>query len=352
MSAPAYDPLSDELPPLDRSGVPRDGWKRPLLYTRNGEGPLPYTSASTLGDTLQSQFGLEKWTRRMIAKGVGMDRELAAMAGASKYSTAFGAPDRDSNREYGRQLDEVIERAMDRAKAHQKRDWGTAVHGFTEDRDPLADIPDEMQPDIDAFWEQLDLAGIEIVDTEVFVANDDLMAAGTFDHLVRVPGRDKLVVLDKKTGVYHPEAVPIQLAVYAGGEPYFVDDEHVHHRQTWLEKYGEGVDLDYGITAHLPAMEGRCTLYEENLANGRIMAETAITVRRWHKENRKGRALDVEEIGRSRARDAMQDASFGDPTLGELKKALAAIHKQFRAVWTPELTEYGKFLLGRNQEAA
>jgi hypothetical protein len=345
MGAPPIDPLAGELPPLDRSGVPRDQWKRPLLYTRDGEGPFPYTSASTLGDTLQDDYGLNIWTRRMWIKGVGMDRELAAMAGASQYSTGFGAPDKGANREYGRELDQIGERGMDRAKAHQKRDWGSAVHGFTVDRDPLGDPPEEMEGDISAFWEALDNAGITIVDTEVFVANDGLMAAGSGDHLVEVPGRDKLVVLDKKTGVYHPESVPIQLAVYAGGDPYYVDDEHVHHRQTFLEKYGREVDTEYGLTAHLPAMEGKCFLYPENLVDGRDAAGHAIWVRAWHKRKAKNVPIDHEATARKGARDVMLAASYGDPTKEELRQALIAIHKQFKSVWDLELTEYGAKLI-------
>lgn len=352
MSAPVYDPLGDEREPLDRSGVPRDRWQRPKLYTRNGEGPLPYTSASTLADTLQNDYGLNIWDRRMIAKGVGMDRELAARAGSSRYSTGFGKPDNGKNREYGRELDEVVERARDRAKAHERRDWGSAFHAYSEDRDPLGDPPEEMLGDLASFWEAIDLAGYEIVDTEVFVANDDLMAAGTFDHLVRVPGRDELVVLDKKTGVYHPETVPIQLCVYAGGEPYWVDDDGVHQRRTFLEQYGESVDVTFGITAHTEAESGRTTLYPEDLVGGLVAAEHAIWVRGWHKQHRgKKEAIDVEQVARQRARDAMMEATWGDPTLAELKKAFAAVHKQFRAVWTPDLTEYGKLLLVDNQEA-
>lgn len=349
----SYDPLDDNSPQLDRSGVPRDRWQRPLLYTRNGEGPLPYTSASTLADTLNNDYGLNIWDRRMIAKGVGMDRELAAMAGSSTYSTGFGAPDKGKNREAGRVLDEIIERARDRAKAHEKRDWGSAVHAYTEDRDPLGEPPEEMQADIASFWEALDLAGIEVVATEIFVANDGLMAAGTFDHLVRVPWRPgKLVALDKKTGVYHPESVPIQLVVYAGGDPYEVDDDGVHHRTTFLEQFGMEVDLEYGITAHIPALEGKTELYDENLVEGLEAARHALWVREWHKAHRKPQPIDIDEIARERAVKAMQAASQGGPTLSELRADLALIHKAFRRVWTQELTDYGRLLLATNEEAA
>lgn len=347
MSAPVYDPLGDEREPIDRSGVPRDRWGRAKLYTRNGEGPLPYTSASTLADTLQNDYGLNIWDRRKIAQGIGMDRELAARAGANQYNTGFGKPDKGKNREYGRELDEIVERGRDRAKAHERRDWGSAFHAYSEDRDPLGDPPEEMVDDLKSFWEAIDLAGYEIVDTEIFVANDELMAAGTGDHLIRDPLRPgKLIWLDKKTGVYHPETVPIQLCVYAGGEPYWVDDDDVHHRTTFLEKYGQEVDQEYGITAWTEAESGRTFFYPENLTYGREAAEHAIWVRGWHKQHRgKKASIDVEEIARQRAAQAIVEATYADPTLTELRAALQEIHKRFRAVWTPELTGQGKAAL-------
>lgn len=134
--------------------------------------------------------------------------------------------------------------------------------------------------------------------------------------------------------------MPIQLAVYAGGEPYWVDDEHVHHRQTWVEKYGADVDFTYGLTAHLPAMEGRCQLYWEDLVDGRVAAEHAIWVRDWHKRKRRNTPIDTDALARARALDAI--ANLAMPTVAELRTELQKIHKEFRVVWTTELTEAGK----------
>jgi len=152
----SIDPLDDEVD-VGRGGVPRDRWERALLYTRESPAVrVPYTSASTLADTLSDDYGLNVWDRRMIAKGVGMSRELSAMAGSSTYSTQLGERDVDKNRAAGQLLDEIVERARDLAKAHQKRDWGTAVHAYTEERDPLGEPPEDMLPDIESFWEALD----------------------------------------------------------------------------------------------------------------------------------------------------------------------------------------------------
>lgn len=274
---PDYDPLDDGLAP-GRDGVPRDQWDRPLLIPRGGGPRTAYTSASTLADSFSDTFGLDIWDRRMIAKGIGLSQELAARAGAEQYHTGFGEKDEKANKESGRRLDAICEEARQLAKAHQKRDYGTAFHGYTEPGN-TAMPPDYMQADVASFWKELDRYGIEIVATEVFIANDDLGAAGTFDHLVKVPGYDGLVVLDKKTGVYHPEATKIQLAIYAGGEVYEFEPEE--RRLSFTDVFGVPVRQDFGITAHTPALTGVTTLYREPLDIGRRAAKVAVWVREY-----------------------------------------------------------------------
>lgn len=273
---PEFDPLSDGLAP-GRDGVPRDRWDRPLLIPRSGGERVAYTSASTLADSFSDTFGLDVWDRRMIARGLGLSQELAARAGAEQYHTGFGEVDVAKNKESGRRLDEICEEARIIAKAHQKRDYGTAFHGYIEPG--AAEPPDYMKPDVDSLFAELERLGLETVDCEIFVANDSLMAAGTFDRLVRVPGLTGLVVLDSKTGLYHPESTKIQLTVYAGGEIYEFDEKLPDNRVTFEERYGEPVRQDFAITAHTAALSGQTTLYYEDLSVGRRAAAAAVWVR-------------------------------------------------------------------------
>jgi hypothetical protein len=291
LPAPNFDPL-DDGPGIGRDGIPRDRWDRPLLIPVDGGDRKPYTSISTLSEALGDTFGLDIWDRRMIARGIGLSEDLAALAGAEPYNTGLGEPDKGAMKESGRRLDEIIERARDVAKAHQKRDHGTAFHGLTEpDNREHTVVPERMRPDVDSFWAELERLGIEIVATELFIVNEGLQSAGTFDHFVRVPGIDGLVVLDKKTGVYHPEKCRIQLACYAGGELY---DKETDERIPFESAFGP-VNQEIGITAHTAALSGKTVLYEEDLVLGRRAAAAAIWVRDYRKTSGRKHAKPFED---------------------------------------------------------
>lgn len=290
MSAPTYDPLADTEPELGRDGVRRDHYKRPLLVPIGGGPRKPYTSVTTLSDTLGDTRGLDRWDRRMIARGIGLDESLAALAAAEPYHTGLGERDEEAMKESGRRLDEIIERARDVAKAHQKRDWGTAFHGMTEPENrPYIQVPKRMQPAVASWWDKVAEYEAEIVATEVFVVNEEFGCAGTFDHLVRLPWLEHLIVLDKKSGIYHPEKTRIQLALYAGGVVY---DKETDERRSFEEVYGAPVNQDIGITSHTPAVldEGNTEWYEEPLEIGRRAAAAARWVREYLKENNRPRA--------------------------------------------------------------
>lgn len=193
-----YDPLADE-DPIERDGVRRDQYGRPLLIPPGGGPRQWYTSVSTLSDTLGDTFGLDRWDRRMIARGIGLSEELAARAACEPYNTGLGEPDKKEMKESGRRLDEIIEEARIIAKAHQKRDWGTAFHGATEpDNEPFVNPPKRMMPAVISFRERCKEYRVEIVATELFIVNEQFRAAGTLDHLVRIPGYEGLLIFDKK----------------------------------------------------------------------------------------------------------------------------------------------------------
>lgn len=336
---PDIDPL-DDLAPLGRGGVPRDRWERPLLYKADGTGPFPYTSASTVADTLADDYGLNRWDRRMIAKGVGMDNELSAMAGSSTYSTALGERDQGKNREAGRLLDEIVERGRDRALAHQKRDWGTAFHQLTEDRDPLGDMSDAMRADVESFWEALDRLRITVLATEVFVAWDELMIAGTFDHLAIAPWAPLPFVIDKKTGVLHPEKDMVQLTPYARGDIYEIDDDGNHKRTSFAERFGMKVDTTFGITAHTPALSGKTTLYPHDLDAGYESAKLAMKVREHRKAYKK--STKTPQLGDEMMHQFIKSRIDELDVTGTASvETMKVLYQDYKDVWTEELSSYG-----------
>jgi len=339
---PALDPLDDSTP-LDRSGVPRDRWGRALLYRADGWGPVPYTSASTLAKEIQSTHGLQLWQTRMKIKGTGMDAELSALAGSSTYSTGLGERDAGRNKEEGRILDEVGERALERAKAHQRRDFGSALHRFMEQGDDvLADVPEYMQLHVEAIQRSMDRLRIKPVVRELFVANDRLMSAGSFDLLAEVPWRKKLVLIDLKSGRINIDADQVQLAVYEGGDPYEVDDDGNHLRTTYADQ-GWDVDPDYGIRLQVsadPDEHGRVEAewWPLDLEEGRIGARIAIEARDYRKRHtmtKKKQPLDTDLLMEDHVRsliDAMET-----PTKAVMKE----LYREFKDVWTDDLMSYG-----------
>lgn len=296
------DPLEDL--PVGRGGVPRDGKGNALLKPRGLPFRTPYTSASSLADYVSNLRGVYTWEKRYLARGLGMREDLAALCGAEVYSTGFGMPDVDENKASGRRLDEYIQRALDTARVHEKADYGTAGHLLTEPGQVQAGgyVPERMRPDVDAWWKAM--AGVPIVATELFVANDGLMVAGTFDHLVdgdaiakvhpELECEGTLLVLDKKFGKTKPGSFAIQTAVYAGAELYSTEDDT---RMTFEEAFGRPVNQKWGIIAHIPAGTGTAALYPVDLVDGKRAAAAAVWVRDFQKRNDQLRpALDSNAL--------------------------------------------------------
>lgn len=238
-----------------------------------------YTRASYMADYVEDKSHIHKWEMRYLCKAMGRNEDLAALAAVETYSTGisdavFG---RDKSAS-GRRLDDIIRRALDRVRIHEKADRGTAIHGATEPGGPRG--VDRLRPGVDAFEYANRTEAIELVATEVFTANDEIMAAGTFDHLIRVPGHPLLtdyVVADKKTGRFDPFSWCIQMATYAYGEPYNLDTDE---RPGWPGH----VNLEWGLVWQIDSDDETCSLWVVDIAFGWRMAQLAAQVRDAHKQ--------------------------------------------------------------------
>ena len=203
---------------------PASFWDMPEPDVKRGSGGSPmlvpeafedhedpmrveYTRASYMADFIESKTHIHKWEMRYLARGLGQNEDLAALAATETYSTGLETEFFDPNQTRaktasGRRLDSIIERTFDRVKLHEKADRGTAVHGFTEPGAPSgSEIPARLALPVEAFWEKNRRECIETLGTELFTANDITMSAGTFDHSVRVYGHPDLtgiVIGDKK----------------------------------------------------------------------------------------------------------------------------------------------------------
>lgn len=266
--------------------IPRDTWGRPLIPPAAGGRPKPYTRVTTLAETLDDRYNLEKWKQRQVAVGLMLRRDLLNLVAAQRDDKAA--------------LDKTCDEAIAAAAGGAAANTGTALHALTEQMHRGADhtlIPENLRDDIAAYKACLDRHGIEVVEVEQFVVCEALECAGTLDRLMRVNGH--LCIGDVKTGAgavdYGLAGIAIQLACYANAET------------SWTPSGGHvarpDVDRSRAYILHLIPGSGHCELVEVNIVAGWDAAQMARRVRDWRKRKDLGRsvtaAADVLDFRRS-----------------------------------------------------
>lgn len=265
--------MSDDFFDVDDT---RDEEGRPRLIPR-GMDPdstprVTYDRASSMSDYLLDTAHIQRWRMRYLARSLGMNEDLAALAGAEVYTTGFAKGDEGENRASGRRLDKIIDRALDRVRIVERADYGTVVHAATEP-DFAGYAPERAKADVASFWTFVRENGIKLLATEMFTANDEVRSAGTFDHLAYVPGMG-IVVTDKKTGNTDANAFAVQLAIYANADLYDITTD----QRTSLEDFVSGqVNRDVGVVFQI--RDGQTKAYEVDLVGGWEAARLAAAVR-------------------------------------------------------------------------
>ena len=230
--------------------IPRDRWGRPMILPAKGTKRVAYRRATTFVGCLDDQAGLTKWLNRRVAFGMSQSKDLV---------TAAAAADPEDSKKFG----QIAEKAIDHAKGilGDPAEVGTALHSFTERIDrglPLGVVPTEYQADIEAY--RIATENIEYRGIETFRVHDEFKVAGTADRIGMFKGRP--MIMDIKTGsVDYPHKMAMQLAMYARSLPYDIATDT-------RGADAEPVDLNYGVIIHLPAGQGRCDLYEIDIAKG------------------------------------------------------------------------------------
>jgi hypothetical protein len=281
MTAALADPFD-----VDQPNPPRDRFGRPLLVPPGGGERQPYTRMSSLANMICDQSGLATWEKRLLARGLSEREDLAAMVAAlprclsdKRDKKTLTAAEKREDSAVNAKLDEYINLALEQAGKNFKANAGTAVHSFTDPGADLRNVPERMQPDVDSFLNFIEQHNIEILATEVFVVNEELGCAGSFDHLATVPGQPGVCVLDKKTGQIGGKglAFAVQLAGYANSEVYDLDTDE----RRPLESLTDGLRINnrIGYVAHIPLGAGRTDLYSIDLMRGRHAARLATNVR-------------------------------------------------------------------------
>lgn len=284
MSTPLADPFE-----LDIEAPPRDRWGRPLLVPVKGGERQAYTRMSTLANYICDQSGLATWEKRLLARGLAEREDLCAMIAAlprchsdKRDKRTLSAAEKREDKEVNAKLDGYLNEALEHAGRSWKANSGTAVHGFTDPGADLDAVPERMKADVDSFLTYIGSGTIEVLATEVFVVNDALQCAGSFDHIGRVngvPGMSGPVVIDKKTGQIDGKGLSfaIQLAGYATSDVYDLDTDERRPLESLTG--GEQVSRQWGVIAHIPLGAGRTDLYRVDLLRGVHCARLATNVR-------------------------------------------------------------------------
>ena len=249
--------------------IPRDRWARPLITPPEGGEVVPYTRVSTLAKALDDLNNLMAWKARKTAEGLVRRPDLLTL-----ISGAIANGDPDTDWPTKKALNAAVEQAMEAAGASKGATAGTGFHSLTEainkGVEPLF-VSEADQVRLEAY--RTATASIEWLEIEMFVVNDQVRAAGTFDRLGRLPD-GRVVVADLKSGkseADYPFSTVVQISTYANGHRY--DPETGNRSPLHAD-----LDVSTGLLIHLPP-SGGCTLYELDLARGWQAAQLAAQVR-------------------------------------------------------------------------
>lgn len=246
------------------AGPERDGSGRPRLVPNGGTEKVAYQRASSFADLIGDEQHLHIWEKRYLARGLANRPDLIELAAGETYVSSKlvqGKEKKAENSMSGKRLDDIIRRALDTAGLENQSDRGTAVHTYAAlPRERSAEAPAALQPYLDGYWAALDREGLVPIATEVFCANDHVMAAGTFDGLYYWPRFDCVVVGDLKTGDRKP-GFAIQKSIYANAE--LCDFNGLDRRP--LESLCQGSRLDRSVGLLIDVKEKGTRLFPVDL---------------------------------------------------------------------------------------
>lgn len=263
----------------------RDRWGRP--YVSNDGGPLKfvkgkstpvnaegYTRVSTLAGTLDDKSGILEWSAANAMIGMIKDPSIAAQVGslASKYDNPWYVP------EGKKAIKPLIKRAQEVGGSDRASGLGTSYHEFTEVIDEgrwPEYAPSEMVPWLHAYREAME--GYECLGMEVFVVNDELKVAGSFDRVLRTPD-GRVVVSDTKSGRSDP-LYPLKVTMQVGAYSHSVRYDQATGERSPIHP---DLDLTTGLLVHAPILGGgkpEVKVYELDLVKGMELARLAVQVR-------------------------------------------------------------------------
>lgn len=283
--------MTDVWETLSRPEPQRDRYGRPLILPEGGDKHVPYTRPTTIADTLDDRHNLELWMQRQVALGLVARPDLVARIATTDPT------DKST-------LNGICTDARDAAGSSAAANLGTAIHAAIETVNRGGDAPDMFAEHVDRYRQTLAAHHITVDPDHVeqFCVNEPVKAAGTFDMIVTVDGRN--YIADLKTGssvAWSGRSFAVQLAIYAGATSYYDTATNTHHPVV-------DVDQDTALIVHLPAAGGDCTLHWLDISAGREALQHALWVRQWRRRDDLLVELPLPEL-----------AAVPDPAPGEDK---------------------------------
>lgn len=331
----------------DESIVQRTPAGEPLIKHPSGVGVKAYTRASSLGDYLTDQSFLEAWHMRNLAVALGRRRDLADLCAIEPYSTGYDEPEPKIKSASAKNLDSLIQRALDAVKISERADRGTVVHAVTETGYD-GYVPISVIGENAAFQEFIAINGIIRLGSEVFCVNDELRVAGTFDHLWYVPTVGKIRIGDTKNGRNaNSLGFACQFADYANSEVYDpATGERISLEEfaakVWaeLQMPGPVPPIDREVAMLLSVKENEAKVSDVNIAWGYEMCKRAAAVRdaRGSESGKVLQSKDVKSVKGKAARELAVKAIEERIKTAPSVEYLGAIWNQHKNIWTPQLT--------------
>jgi hypothetical protein len=271
----------------------RDRWGRYLITPPDGAKPTGYTRVTTVAKTLDDGGGLLPWKATATIVGAlrrpGLHARWQALL-AEHPDPWYGGDDAKSL------CKKLVEECAEAGGSSDRADVGTALHSLTElyDRGQLdpATLLESARNDLQAYAATMAAAGITVDPdfVECLVILDEHKVAGTVDRIVKLAD-GRWVIADVKTGTdlrYSWRSIAVQLAAYANADALYEQEGHKRYPMP-------NVDKTVGIVMHLPAGEGRCTLYEVDLVAGWRAFNASMWTRNWRKDDTLAKPLTTPE---------------------------------------------------------
>jgi hypothetical protein len=233
-------------------------------YQVNGES---YTRVTNFAGTIQERFALEHWEKRVLAHGLGLRPDLAAMAAATEVA--------DKQTMKG-----LIESALEAGGRNTDANNGSAIHGFCKGlltgEVQWSAVPPDYQEDVRAYFRELERCGLRQIPelTERTVLNSDYETVGTFD-IGLMDREGDIIVGDIKTG-QRIDMSNIEFAIQFA--------QYNHARKMYDPSSKSWVDAppfrtDYALVIHVPHGTGQAYVHRVNTDLGYAFSRLAAEVR-------------------------------------------------------------------------